>query len=134
VKPRYLLDTNICIYLLKGAQDTVAARFSGCSVGEVVMSSITCAELEFGVAISANPEGERAALAALLDAVPVVAFDRSAAQAYAVIRKASRERRADALDKLIAAHAVALGVVLVTNNEGDLRRYPGVVVENCVGG
>jgi tRNA(fMet)-specific endonuclease VapC len=134
VKPRYLLDTNICIYLLKGAPDAVLARFSGCSVGEVVMSSITCAELEFGGAISANPEGERAALAALLDAVPVVALDVGAAQAYAVIRKASRERRADALDKLIAAHAVALGVVLVTNNEGDFRRYPGVVVENWVGG
>jgi tRNA(fMet)-specific endonuclease VapC len=130
VKPCYLLDTNICIALLKGAPESVVARFASCSVGEAAMSAITYAELEFGAAVSPSPEQERTALAALLDVVPVASFDRAAGAAYAAIRKATRDRKSDALDKLIAAHAVALEAVVVTNNESDFSRYPGVVIEN----
>lgn len=130
MKLRYLLDTNICIYLLKGAPELLVTRFSGCSVGEAAMSSITYAELEFGAAVSSNPQREKTAVAAFAEVVPVMPFDMAAAQAYAGIRKATRERKSYALDKLIAAHAVALGAVLITNNESDFSRYPGVVAEN----
>jgi tRNA(fMet)-specific endonuclease VapC len=130
VRPRYLLDTNICIYLLKGERTTVLDRVSECSVGEAVMSSITYAELMFGVAVSADPDRESKAVAKLIDAVPVMPFGNEAAQAYAGIRKATPDRKANALDKLIAAHAAALGVVVITNNESDFSRYPGIKVEN----
>lgn len=130
MKLRYLLDTNICIDLLKGAPEVLVARFSRCSVGQVAMSAISYAELEFGAAVSPHPDQERAALVALIEVVPVAPFDRAAGAAYAAIRKATRERKTDALDKLIGAHAVALEAAVVTNNESDFARYPGVVVEN----
>jgi tRNA(fMet)-specific endonuclease VapC len=67
-----------------------------------------------------------------LQEVPVVAFDAAAAGTYGPIRWSTRERKRDALDQLIAAHAVAMGVLLVTNNEADFASYPGLRVENGV--
>ena len=128
--PRYMLDTSICIYLMKNQPDEVAQRFAQCRVGDVVMSAITYAELEFGVAGSKNAERERANLEALVEDIPVAPFDASAGIAYGPIRLATREARADHLDTLIAAHAVALDVTLVTNNPRDFARYPGVAAEN----
>jgi tRNA(fMet)-specific endonuclease VapC len=127
---KYMLDTNMCIYLIKHQPAQVAQRFDACLAGDVVMSAITYAELEYGVAASANPPRERRHLAALIEDIPVLAFDRQAASAYGPIRFATRNRRADHLDKLIAAHAVASRLVLVTNNERDFRAYPGVQIEN----
>jgi tRNA(fMet)-specific endonuclease VapC len=127
---RYMLDTNICIYLMKNQPREVAERFAQCSVGDVVMSAITYAELQFGVAASKSAERERANLENLVEDIPVAPFDAAAGTAYGSIRQATREARADHLDKLIAAHAVALGVTLVTSNLGDFARYPGVVAEN----
>ncbi|OYD52913.1 VapC toxin family PIN domain ribonuclease [Thauera propionica] len=128
--PRYMLDTNMCIYLMKNQPEEVAQRFATCYVGDVVMSAITFAELEYGVAVSADPERERANLQALVEDIPVVAFDAQAALAYGPIRLATRENKKDALDKLISAHAAALGVTVVTNNLKDFARYPGVATEN----
>ena len=128
--PRYMLDTNMCIYLMKHQPEEVARHFAQCYVGEVVMSAITYAELEYGVVVSADPERERANLAALVEDIPVVAFDAPASVAYGLIRQATRENKKDALDKLIAAHAVALGVTVVTNNMKDFAKYPGVMAEN----
>ena len=128
--PRYMLDTNMCIYLMKNQPEEVARRFAQCYVGDVVMSAITYAELEFGVAVSADPERERANLTALVEDIPVAAFDAPAGVAYGPIRLASRENKRDALDKLIAAHALALGVTVVTNNVKDFAKYPGLVTEN----
>jgi tRNA(fMet)-specific endonuclease VapC len=132
--PRYMLDTNICIYLTKNQPEQVAKRFAECFVGDVVMSAITFAELEYGVAVSANRARERRNLAALAEDILVMPFDSAAASAYGPIREATRERKKDQLDKLIAAHAVALGVVLVTNNERDFAAYPGLRVENWLNG
>ncbi|PFH09901.1 tRNA(fMet)-specific endonuclease VapC [Collimonas sp. PA-H2] len=129
---RYMLDTNMCIYLMKNQPRQVAERFAACFVGDVVMSAITFAELEYGVAASANPVRERQHLAALAEDIPVAPFDCAAASAYGPIREATRERRKDHLDKLIAAHAVSLDVVLVTNNERDFAVYPGVKIENWI--
>jgi tRNA(fMet)-specific endonuclease VapC len=128
--PRYMLDTNMCIYLMRKQPEQVAERFAECFVGDVVMSVITFAELEYGVAVSANRARERRNLAALIEDIPVQPFDSAAASAYGPIREATRERKKDQLDKLIAAHALSLDVVLVTNNERDFAAYPGVRIEN----
>jgi len=128
--PRFMLDTNMCIYLMKNQPEQVAKRFAECFVGDVVMSAITYAELEYGVAVCANPAKERRTLATLIEDIPVAPFDAAAAVAYGRIREATRERKKDHLDKLIAAHAVALDVALVTNNTKDFVSYPGVKLEN----
>jgi tRNA(fMet)-specific endonuclease VapC len=127
---RYMLDTNMCIYLMKNQPEQVARQFATCLVGDVVMSAITFAELEYGVTISANPARERRNLKSLIEDIPVAAFDEKAASAYGPIREATRARKKDQLDKLIAAHAVALNVILVTNNERDFEAYPKVKLEN----
>ncbi|KVC85445.1 type II toxin-antitoxin system VapC family toxin [Burkholderia ubonensis] len=128
--PRYMLDTNMCIYLMKNQPEQVAKRFARYYVGDVVMSAITYAELEYGVAVSANPDRERRNLAALIEDIPVAPFDAAAARAYGPVREATRERKKDQLDKLIAAHAISLDVVLVTNIERDFASYPAVRLEN----
>lgn len=128
-----MLDTNICIHLMKHDPPEVAARFAACYVGDVVISAVTYAELDYGVACSGEREAQnRAALDALIGDIPVVPFDASAGRAYGAVRLATRERRRDALDKLIAAHAIALGVTLVTNNVRDFESYPGLRLENWV--
>ena len=130
--PRYLLDTNMCIYLMKNQPEEVAQRFAQCYVGDVVMSSITYAELAYGVAVSANPKREKINLAALIEDIQVIPFDSAAGEAYGPIRLATRETKKDALDKLIAAHAVSLNAIVVTNNTKDFAKYPGLVIENWI--
>ncbi|HUW51450.1 MAG TPA: type II toxin-antitoxin system VapC family toxin [Sulfuricella sp.] len=128
---RYMLDTNICIYLMRHHPPEVAERFAKLEYGDVMMSSITLAELRYGV--ECRPESRdtaETALLALLTDVPVMAFDSDAATSYGLVRAAVRDRKRDALDRLIAAHAISLSVTLVTNNEADFKDYPGLVIEN----
>ena len=134
MSPKYMLDTNICIYLMKHQPPEVRERFAQCFVGDVVISAVTLAELEFGIACSspAAQESNRSALESLLEDIMVAPFEAQAAKAYGPIRAAYKDRNRDALDKLIASHAVALGVTLVTNNEPDFVSHPGLVVENLV--
>ena len=87
---------------------------------------------EFGVSVSANPERERKNLDALIELIEVKSFDVRAARSYGPVRKATSERKSDHLDKLIAAHAIALGATLVTNDEGDFAAYPALTIENWV--
>ena len=96
----------------------------------MAISAITYAELAFGVLMAQNPARERRHLRQLVEDIPVAPFDVGAADAYAPIRMAMRDRRRDALDKLIAGHAIALGAVLVTNNVRDFAEYPGLTIEN----
>ena len=126
----YLLDTNMCIYLMKNQPPAVAQRFAACQVGDVLISAITHAELEYGVRASADPSRERVNLASLVQDIVVAPFDSAAALAYGPIRLATRESKKDHLDKLIAAHAVSLGVIVVTNKVSDFAKYPGLKVEN----
>ncbi len=133
MKPKYMLDTNICIYLMKHQPAEVRERFSQCFIGDVVISAITLAELEYGVACSgAAMLANHALLNRFIEDVPVAPFDALAAKAYGPVRFANRERKKDALDKLIASHAIALGVTLVTNNEADFICYPALQIENWV--
>ena len=132
--PKYMLDTNICIYLMKHHPPEVDRRFSECYVGEVVISAITLAELEYGVVCSGlNQKRNGVALKSLLEDIVVLPLDGSAAKIYGTVRFATRERKRDALDKLIAAHAISQSVILVTNNEADFAAYPGIKIENWVG-
>lgn len=133
MKPRFMLDTNMCIYLIKNQPKEVAQRFAECLVGEVVMSAITYAELEYGVSACATPEKERGKLHALVQDIPVMPFDQQSGTAYGLVRLATRESKKDALDKLIAAHAVALDLTIVTNNVKDFQKYPKLKIENWAG-
>jgi tRNA(fMet)-specific endonuclease VapC len=128
--PRFMLDTNICIYLMKNQPEQVARRFAECYLGDVVISAVTFAELEFGVEVSSDPERERRNLDALIEDIPVVPFDQLAARAYGPVRVVSRDRKRDQLDKMIVAHAIALNVILVTNNQKDFTIYPTLRTEN----
>jgi tRNA(fMet)-specific endonuclease VapC len=128
-----MLDTNICIYLMKPHPPEVLARLLQLDHGDVVMSIITYAELRVGLEGlgSTRAQNERA-LQLLTSDIPVLPFDEAAAERYGVQRAAVRDRRRDALDRLIAAHAASLGLTLITNNEADFRDYPGLIVENWV--
>ena len=128
----YMLDTNMCIYLMKHQPPQVAQRFAQFQVGDVLMSAITHAELEYGVAACAAPAQEGMKLASLVQDIQVAPFDSAAALAYGPIRLATRESKKDHLDKLIAAHAVSLGAIVVTNNLSDFAKYPGLQIENWV--
>lgn len=134
---KFMLDTNICIHLMQRQPEAVMHKFAGLQVGDVVMSSVTYAELRYGV--ECRTEG-KAALAGLLDRltndIPVLPLDRDAAEHYGELRAAEAPRgkhRRDVLDRLIAAHARSRDLVLVTNNEDDFRDYPGLRIENWVG-
>ena len=130
----YLLDTNICLYLIKHRPPQVLERFRRCAVGDIGLSTVTLAELQYGVARSRFPAQNQQALDAFTLPLEVVAFDAAAAVAYGPVR-AALERQGTpigALDLLIAAHALSLGVTLVTNNPREFSRVSGLRVENWV--
>lgn len=132
---RYMLDTNICVYLMKHQPPEVAERFAKCYVGYVVISAITQTELEYGVACSGEQQSRnRKALDTFLQEVPAVPFDSAAAAVYGPTRLATRQKQRDALDKLIALHALGMGVTLVTNNLSDFSAYKALKLENWGGG
>ena len=128
---KYLLDTDTCIYLINAQRARVASNFARIRPGDVAVSSIVAAELAFGVVKSGSSRnGER--LETFLSPLAIASFDLSAALAYGDLR-AELERRGTPigpLDLLIAAHALALDVILVTNNEREFKRVPGLRVEN----
>lgn len=127
----YMLDTNICIYLLRRHPPQVLSRLEARREGEVVMSVVTYAELRAGLEMqTANRAHDEQVLALLTRRIPVIPFEEAAAIQFGVLRATVRDRRRDALDRLIAAHAVSLGAILVTNNVDDFKDYPGLVLEN----
>jgi tRNA(fMet)-specific endonuclease VapC len=128
---RYMLDTNICIYIIKNHPPQVLLRLEALNQGEVVMSVVTYAELRAGLEIqTTNRKQDEHVLAMLVSRIPVLPFTESDAESFGVLRAAVRDRSRNAMDRLIAAHAVNSGVTLVTNNEADFKDYPGLVVEN----
>lgn len=128
---RYMLDTNICIYIIKRHPPQVLHRLEALTQGSAVMSVVTYAELRAGLEIqNANRAQDERVLALLISRIPVLPFTETDAESFGVLRAAVRDRSRDTMDRLIAAHAVSVGVTLVTNNEADFKDYPGIKVEN----
>lgn len=121
---KLMLDTNTCIYIIKQQPAAVLKRFLEYELGDIGISSITLSELRYGVAKSTHQEKNAKALDEFVTPLEVVSFDEEAAHAYGEIR-ATLEMAGmsiGAMDMLIAAHAVSLGIPLVTNNTREFAR------------
>ncbi|MBA5867852.1 MAG: PIN domain-containing protein [Nitrospira sp. CR1.3] len=131
---KVMLDTNICIYLIKQQPPAVIERFLAHPVGDIGISSITVAELAFGVSKSRHATKNRLALEQFLAPLVVTPFGQEAAFSYGRLRSQLELKGTPigSMDMLIAAHALSLGVRLVTNNLNEFRRVPGLRVENWV--
>ena len=123
-----LLDTDTCIELIRARSPQIVRRLKRYSPGEVGISSITLAELEFGVARSSRPDQNREALDNFTSLLEVAPFDDAAARAYGGIRADLQQHgiAIGSLDMLIGAHALSLGVTLVTHNTREFARIPGL--------
>jgi len=131
---KYMLDTNICIYLIKQKPRQVLERLQKLRIADVCISSITLSELEYGVEKSERRDQNRAALTQFIVPVSVSPYDEAAAEAYGKIRS-SLERKGlplGSLDVLIAAHALSLKLTLVTNNVREFKRIPELKLENWI--
>ena len=126
---KYMLDTNICIYAIVGDNEHLDRRLADCETGDLVISAVTLGELEAGFAKSGDPGGARSNAALFLADVAVMPFDETAARSFGRIQSETPSRRG-AYERRIAAHAISLGLVVVTNNEKDFDGIPDVVVEN----
>ena len=127
---KVMLDTNICIAIIKRKPPQALKRFTAYKVGEIGISSVTLAELEFGVAKSRHSEKNQAALEEFVLPLEIASFDRDAARAYGRVRAILENKGTPigALDMLIGAHALILGVTLSTNNTREFARIKGLTV------
>jgi tRNA(fMet)-specific endonuclease VapC len=130
--PLYMLDTDMCSYIMKRSHPTVLKRLQAVPVSDVCMSVITKAELLYGVEVSPRRAQDAAALAAFLPYVEAVDFADDAAHHYAEIRADLKKRGTliGANDLFIAAHARARGLVLVTNNTTEFQRVDNLELDN----
>ena len=128
----YMLDTNICIYVMKKKPENVLRRFREELDGGICISSITLAELEYGMKHSSDPVKNEQALLRFLDPLSVLPFGAAAASEYGEVRAylQSRGTPIGPLDMLIAAHSRAEGMTLVTNNMREFERVPELDLEN----
>ena len=129
---KYMLDTNICIYLIKKKPERVLEKLKSAINAGVAISAITLAELEFGVALSSYPEKNADTLLQFLTAYKVLPFDLKAAAQYGLIRSdlQKKGKLIGQMDLLIAAHAKATGLILVTNNTREFIRVEGLFAED----
>lgn len=133
---KYMLDTNICIYLMnKGVnRKALSKKLSSLRPGDIAISSITYAELCYGVEKSQYQKKNHAALDKFIMQLDVLEFDEAAACHYGIIRAQleSKGMPIGSLDFMIASHARAAGLVLVTNNTAEFERVSALTVENWV--
>lgn len=131
---KYMLDTNICVYLIKKKPESVLKNLHSNMDYGIAISAITLAELIHGVEASAYPEKNALALNQFLSIVDILPFDDEAAVEYGKICATLRRQGTPigAMDMLIAAHAKAKGLVIVTNNVREFERVEGLVLENWV--
>ena len=127
---KVMLDTNTCIAIIKRKSPQVLKRLDACQVGEVGISWVTLAELEFGVAKSQHLEKNRAALDEFVLPLEIAGFDRDVARVYGQVRAAPEKKGTPigALDLLIGAHALAQGATLATNNTREFSRIKGLTI------
>ena len=129
---RYMLDTNVCIDILRGKSDTLVSCLADHDPSEVAISSIVFAELQFGICKSSNPSQNLEAVTDFCTPMSILPFDSNAAEHYGRVRTHLQRLGSPIgpLDTLIAAHALAVNTVLVTNNKREFRRVAGLLVEN----
>jgi tRNA(fMet)-specific endonuclease VapC len=132
MEPRYLLDTNICIYIRQKRPEEVLRRFRKLRPGEAALSVLTYGELLYGAAKSEQRVRAIEQLHELVRVLPALSLPEAAAEAYGTIR-AELELNGEMIgnnDLWIAAHALAAGLILVTNNEKEFRRLRRLKVQN----
>ncbi len=130
----YMLDTNICIYIIKRKPINVLKHFEFLQSGQLCMSAITFAELMNGAKKSNHIEENISRLDQLAEIISICPFDHKAAVIYGDVRS-SLEKRGEIIggnDLLIASHALSLDCILITNNEKEFKRIPGLKTENWV--
>ncbi len=129
---RFMLDTNICIYVIKKNPPAVAKRLRALKPFDVGISSVTLAELRYGVVKSGSPERNEEALMGFLAPFEIAPFDDIAAVHYGEIRTHLEKAGLPigAMDLMIASHARSLDAILVTNNLKEFKRIPGLTIEN----
>jgi tRNA(fMet)-specific endonuclease VapC len=132
MEPRYLLDTNICIYIRQERPEPVLRRFRKLRTGEAALSVITYGELFYGAVKSSQAEAALGQLRELLHWLPALPLPEGAAEVYGTIRfeLAAKGEMIGNNDLWIAAHAVASRLTLVTNNEREFRRVRGLKIQN----
>ena len=121
--PKYMLDTNTCIYFMKYMPMSVVERFKRCFVGEIVISAITWAELQRGLDIYQS----QADFDRLAGAINILPFDAKAGEMFGKMMQTGKSKAS--YDTLIACHALSLGLTVVTNNLKDFQDF-GLTVEN----
>lgn len=121
--PKYLIDANLCINLLEGRSEAAAGRLAVCDVGQIVTSAVVYAE----VMIGAEQQGRVDKAMAFFAQIPVLPFDEAAGRAYSRL-----PFKRGSYDRLIAAHALALELTVVTSNLSDFKDVPGLKVEDWV--
>ena len=129
---RYMLDTHICIYIIKETPVKVLKKLRSFDIADIVISAITHSELEYGVTKSSRRKKNQEALNKFLSPLEIVPYDDKAAAAYGQIRS-HLEKKGSAIgtmDLLIGAHARSIPVTLVTSNHRKFKRIPGLRVEN----
>ena len=133
---KYLLDTNICIYLIKSKSVRVLEKFLSQEIGDIGISTVTVAELQYRVQKSQFPQQNMAALEKFLMPLSIMDFDLTATEQYGKIRVFLEQKGIPigAYDLMIAAQALSQDVILVTNNVREFSRIPGLRLENWAEG
>jgi tRNA(fMet)-specific endonuclease VapC len=131
---KYMLDTNICIYIIKRKPVDVLERFKQTDISQISISSITLSELFYGVSKSSKPAQNFVALTQFVAPLEILPFGGEASQYYGDLRAYLEKQGTPigSLDMLIAAHALSLAGTLVTNNEKEFNRVPNLNIENWV--
>ena len=131
---KFLLDTNICIYIINKRPLSVLKKLSRYEINDIAISSITVSELEYGINKSTDPEKSRIALIEFLLPFQIVDYDSKAAKEYGIIRSELEKigQPIGAMDYLIAAHAISLDLILVSNNLKEFSKIDKIRFENWV--
>jgi len=131
---KFMLDTSICIYIIKQKPSNVIERFKQTEISQVGISSITLSELLYGVLKSSKPEQNQVALTQFIAPLEILPYGDEAAQYYGTLRAYLEKKGAPigSLDMLIAAHALSNACTLVTNNEKEFIRIPNLKIDNWV--
>jgi tRNA(fMet)-specific endonuclease VapC len=127
---RFMLDTNTCIFLIRRKHPRLLQSIVSCNPGDLGVSVVTLAELEYGVAKSNQLDRNRNALAEFLLPLEIAPFDEMAARSYGIVRAhlESKGTPIGSLDTLIGAHALSRGITLITNNTREFKRIPQLQV------